>query len=91
MQITCSSVTKCFKKSGFVLKNLPVDLDNTDLENEIIIGEQLVSMLPTQMQGEEFFFVDKTLRTEEDSTDITVYNGHQEGIELLLPLKDGHL
>jgi len=55
------------KKSGFILKNLPVDLDNTDLENEIIVGEQLVNMLPTHMQGEEFFLVDINLRTEEDS------------------------
>jgi len=45
-QITGSCVTKCFKKSGFILENLPVDLDNTDLENEIIVGEQLVNMLP---------------------------------------------
>lgn len=69
-QITGSCVTKCFKKSGFILENLPVDLDNTDLENEIIVGEQLVNILPTHMQGEEFFLVDKNLRTEEDSTDI---------------------
>ncbi|KAL4153096.1 hypothetical protein QTP88_000929 [Uroleucon formosanum] len=69
-QITGSCVTKRFKKSGFILENLPVDLDNTDLENEIIVGEQLVNMLPTHMQGEEFFLVDKNLRTEEDSTDI---------------------
>lgn len=55
-QIIGSCVTKCFKKSGFILENLPVDLDNTDLENEIIVGEQLVNMLPTHMQGEEFFF-----------------------------------
>lgn len=69
-QITGSCVIKCFKKSGFILENLHVDLDNTDLENEIIVGEQLVNMLPTHMQGEEFFLVDKNLRTEEDSTDI---------------------
>jgi hypothetical protein len=49
---------------------LPVDLDNTDLENEIIVGEHLVNMQPTHMQGEEFFLVDKNLRIEEDSTDI---------------------
>jgi hypothetical protein len=69
-QITGSYVTKCFKKSGFILENLSVDLDNTDLENEIIVGEQLVNMVPTHMQGEEFFLVDKNLRTKEDSTDI---------------------
>ena len=69
-QIIGSCVTKCFKKSGFILEILPVDLDNTDLENEIIVGEQLVNMLPTHMQGEDFFLVDKNLRTEEDSTDI---------------------
>jgi len=69
-QITGSCVTKCFKKSGFILENLPVDLDNLNLENEIIVGEQLVNMLPTHMQGEEFFLVDKNLKTEEDNTDI---------------------
>ncbi|CAI6352429.1 unnamed protein product [Macrosiphum euphorbiae] len=72
-KITGSCVTKCFKKSGFILENLPVDLDNTDLENEIIVGEQLVNMLPTHMQGEDFFLVDENLRTEEDSTDIKLF------------------
>ncbi|KAE9528772.1 hypothetical protein AGLY_012347, partial [Aphis glycines] len=46
------------------------DLNNIDLENEIIFGEQLVNMLPTYMQGEEFFLVHKNLRAEEYSTDI---------------------
>lgn len=41
MQITGSCVTKCFIKSGFVLKILILDLDNTDLENGIIVGEQI--------------------------------------------------
>lgn len=61
-QITSSCVTECFKKSGFILENLHVDLDNADLENEIIVSEQLANMLPTHMQGKEFFLVDKNLR-----------------------------
>jgi len=52
------------------LENLPVGLVNTDLENEIIVGEQLINILPTHMQSEEFFLVDKNLRTQENSNDI---------------------
>lgn len=49
------------------MENLPVDLDNTDLENKITVGEQLVNMLPTHIQGEDLFLVDKNQRTEEIS------------------------
>jgi len=45
------------------------DLDNTDLKNEIIIGEQLVNMLLTHMQ-DEVFLIDKNLSAEENSTGI---------------------
>ncbi|KAL4090009.1 hypothetical protein QTP88_024922 [Uroleucon formosanum] len=60
----------CVNLVGEFENPLIIDLDNTDLENEIIIGEQLVNMLPTHMKGEEFFLVNKNLKTEEDSTDI---------------------
>jgi len=47
----------------FVLENLPVNLDNSYLENEIIVGEQLVNMLLIHMQGDRFS-VDKNLSTD---------------------------
>jgi len=65
-----------FKISGFVLENLLIDLDNTDLENKIIIGEQLVKMPPTHMHY-DMFSVDKNLSTD-IKLFITIDNGKKE-------------
>lgn len=47
------------------------ELDSTDLENEIIVAEQLVNRLPTNMQSEDdFFSIDRNLNTEEDTNDV---------------------
>lgn len=44
-----------FFKLGFIMEDIYVALDNTDLENEVSVAEQSVNLFSTDMQSEKLF------------------------------------